>query len=206
MTQITYNNITSGPRQIGPSVQEGEMAVPSLLVGKRPALPIDRYAPIITTPPLLQGQGVIPSTLELFVGVYDASPMPGTSYKWFRNGIEFANPFPFYTTKPSDDGAQFTVQVTATSVSGTIITTTNTITAVLYENVMLSEYETYGISGMGVVNNKLVADIGVYFVTGMAQPSTQINAEFATYAISGMGQPNIFIVSDIETYTITEGV
>ena len=207
MPQFQYTNKTASRRQFGPSIQEGEFAIPSTLAGfKRPAVPINRFPPTIIQPPTVTGFGVIPATLTAFPGVYSGSPQPTISYEWLRNGVPFENVGNTYVTQASDDGSQISVRVTATSPSGTIITTSNTITAVLYEDVIINEFETYAITGMVQPGKQLANSTHAYFVTGMAQPLSQINSSFIGFVITGMGQDNQFYVTESELYIITEGV
>lgn len=204
MPQILYNNISIGKRQIGPSIQEGEFLIPSTLAGfKRPAVPITRTPPQIVQPPQLSGFGVIPATLTAFPGVYTGSPQPTYTYEWLRNGIPFANVGNTYVTQAADDGAKFAVRVTATSPSGTIITTSNTITAVLYEEQVVNDWSTYIITGQAKYGNIMGNGTDAFWITGMAQQLAQINSSFATYSITGMGQENTFMDSSFATYSIT---
>ncbi|CBX88011.1 structural protein [Roseovarius Plymouth podovirus 1] len=208
MPQIPYTNKTLSRRFLGPSLQEGEFAVPSLLAGfKRPAVPISRFPPAIIQPPTVTGFGVIPATLTAFPGVYSGSPQPTISYEWLRDGIPFENVGNTYVTQASDDGAKISVRVTATSPSGTIITTSNTITAVLYEEVVNGEFALYTVTGMAAPGKMIGNNVHAYYVTGMAQQLSQINSSYIGYVITGMGQNDQFYVTESEIYIITtEGV
>lgn len=206
MPQFQYTNKTLSRRLLGPSLQEGEFAVPSLLAGfKRPAVPISRFPPAIIQPPTVTGFGVIPATLTAFPGVYSGSPQPTISYEWLRDGVPFENLGNTYVTQASDDGSKISVRVTATSPSGTIITTSNTITAVLYEDVVLGEFDLYTISGGYMAAPGLITggQTEVITISGMAQPLSQINSSFITQIITGMGQKDNFIVMNSDVYIVT---
>ena len=207
MPQITYNNITIGKRQIGPSLQEGEFGVTSLLAGfKRPAVPINRFPPTLVQPPVLSGNNIIPNELTIFPGIYSGSPQPLMTYQWLRDGIPFANEGLTYTTVPSDDTTTISVEVTATSPLGVLVTESNGITAALFEETTINDYSAYAITGQGKYGFIGVYDIDAFWVTGMAQEFAQINSSFITYAIHGMGQNDEFQIPSFEVYTITTGV
>lgn len=207
MPQITYNNIAIGPRQLGPSMQEGEMAVTSMLVGKRPAITITRFPPALISPPTVSGYAIIPSVITAFPGVYSGSPQPTISYEWLRNGVPFENEGITYTTNSLDDADKISVRVTATSPSGTLITTSNSITAILFEDQVVDDYAGFFITGMSSYAELMTSGIDGYWVTGMGQNFVQINATFTSYIINGMSQDNEHQTADFVIYTITtEGV
>lgn len=208
MPQIVYNNITAGKRLIGPSVQEGEMGISSLIVrpltGHRAAVPLNRMPPTIIQPPTVSGRSVIPAVLTAFPGVYEASPQPTFTYEWLRDGEPFVNDSLTYITQESDNNKEISVRVTASSPLGQIITTSNSITAVLLESLNFIEYEHYYVSGMGQDNRIHTMNLDYVYITGMAQDFAEINATFTSYYISGMGQDDTAISSQAELYIITE--
>mgnify|MGYP000094278690 CR=1 FL=1 len=91
MTQINYNKISIGPVKLGPSIQEGELGVHSLLSsGPHPAEPIFRTAPILLSAPRIGGNNIIPNTLSVVsFGVYQEfyAPVAVLIHVWFGIGV-----------------------------------------------------------------------------------------------------------------------
>lgn len=207
MTQINYNKISIGPVKLGPSIQEGELGVHSLLSsGPHPAEPIFRTIPILLSAPRIGGNNIIPNTLSVVsLGVYQASPQPEFTVQWLRDNVDIVGETGMtYTTVPSDNATEISVRVTASSQLGSITTESNVIDAVLYGVMTIPDHSDYVIIGMGQDNRIATNEIDVVLISGMAQNNVEIVATFTSYIISGMGRDDTLIMGASEIYTITE--
>ena len=207
MTQINYNKISIGPVKLGPSIQEGELGVHSLLSsGPHPAEPIFRTAPILLSAPRIGGNNIIPNTLSVVsFGVYQASPQPQFEIQWLRNDVDIVGETGMtYESVPADNDAEISVRVTATSQLGTITSESNIIDTVLYEPISMLELENYVVTGIGQTQRIHAMNVDYMYISGMAQQDSQINATWTGYYISGMAQESTLISIESTVYIITE--
>ena len=185
LSQKTYTQFSIGPVQLGPSIQEGEINTPSLLLGPRPAIPILRVPPTLLQSPVISGDPRIPAILTLNPGVYGGSPQPVLSYQWIRNGIPIPGEINLtYTTVAGDNALDIYVEVYAQSQLGNLTTNTNIITPVLYENIEIQEAEIYVVSSPTVINLISVSEVQVYYISGMRQLNTVEVNLFEIYIIT----------------------
>ena len=102
MAQKIYNSLAAQKEGPFTSVQEGEMAVPSIWNGERPAQIVTKIPLAVEVSPYLVGDYRIPSTITAMPGSYSGAPgVNQISYQWLINGV----PVPGETSSTFDTTA-----------------------------------------------------------------------------------------------------
>lgn len=186
MSQKEYDTFSIGPVKLGPSLQEGEFGVPSILSsGEHPAIELVRTAPALLINPIMLGSIIIPSTLTTTTGVFSGSPSPDYTYEWLRDGVvipgENGNT---YTTSIVDHDHEIGSRVTATSFLGSVSADSNVLLAQIYEDIESVEFEAYIFTGMQVNNAQMVVEMTPYIITGLSILNTAEVSETEIYVIT----------------------
>lgn len=152
---------------INPSIMEGQFAVPALL-GKRSAVPLERYSPVNLIAPSISGDFKIPSLLTCNPGVWDAAPSPDYLFQWRANGVDIdGQTSNTLTTYLELDTFTIDCVVTAVNNQGFETAVSNSILVEIVLPIRLEE-QSYGI------------------ITGLNQEGQQDMNVFRTAVVSGM--------------------
>jgi len=191
-TQDEYQIRSIDTVHINPSLLEGEINYTSI-IGAHRAVRLDRYAPILLSPPVISGPETIPGRLICFPGVWDAAPTPAYEFQWLSDGNPLAGQtLSYLDTESYMSDTEITCVVTATNTSGSEGATSNGITVSIIEPIIHHQFEHYALSGLNQTDRQNMMVFRGAVATGISHEDRFDTMGMTVLPITGMWRENRF--------------
>lgn len=183
MAQQEFKTFSISSVFINPSIMEGEMAIPGVLVPEA-AIPIDRYPPENTTPPYVSGDSRIPAVLTANPGVWTGSPKPSFTYQWYNGAEALAGETgkTLLTYDALSDG-DISFEIVAFSTQGSITLQSAPLTVQSVYPVDIEEASYYVITGSPITDRSVIVTHRFYTVSGQPTETQLFQASHDVYVV-----------------------
>lgn len=183
MAQQEFKNSPISSVFINPSIMEGEMVVPGILIPGA-AIPINRYPPVNTTPPYVSGDSRIPSILTANPGTWTGSPKPSFTYQWYDGAEPLAGETgkTLLTYDELSDG-DISFEIVGFSSQGAVTLQSDPLTVQSVYPVNIEEASYYVITGAPITARSTMVTHRFYVVSGQPTETQQFQAAHDVYVV-----------------------